>query len=136
MTTLQFPQQMASRELLGTDLGSITGAAQTTSGGPPCSQGLIAGPSILRFGKSLPLVELFEAFMIAGFVLVCVASANYFTFRNIATILKNEGASPASVNLATAASNSNPVWIVGGLILFVIGVLLYYLHRRVLNVAS
>lgn len=123
---------MASRELLGTDLGSITGNPQS-SGGPPCTTGNFAGATILRFGKSLPLIELFETFMIAGFVLVCVAAANYFTFHNIASILKNEGGSPASVNLANAAANSNPVWVAIGIVLFVIGLLLYYLHRRVLN---
>lgn len=122
---------MATRELLASNIGSITGSAGTSSGGGSCSSGVIGGMSILRFGRSLPLIELFETFMIAGLVLVAVASSSYFTFLRMGDILKSEGGSPSSVNVAYAAAHTEPVWIGVGIVMFVIGIILYYLHRRI-----
>jgi hypothetical protein len=124
---------VATREQIASDIGSITGAATAQSGGPPCGAGVIGGMSILKFGKSLPLVELFETFMIIGMVLVAVAASSYFTFHHIASILKNEGGSPSSVNIANAAAGSQPVWIAIGIVIFVIGIVLYYVHRKLIN---
>lgn len=128
---------MASPTLTASSLGSITGSGGgvSTSAGP-CGPGELGLMSVLRFGKSLPLIELFETFMIAGIVLVAVASASYFTFHNMANILKSEGGSPATINLANEAAHSQPVWVAVGIVIFVIGVLMYYLHRRIISSPS
>lgn len=138
MQFLPLLSEMAAQDLLASNLGSITGSSSSSKmgGGGPCGPGVISGMSILRFGKSLPLIELFETFMIAGVVLVAVASAAFFTFHHIAEILKSEGGSPASVNLANAAAHSQPVWIAVGIVIFFIGVVLYYLHRRIISSPS
>lgn len=126
---------MASPSVVASQVGSITGVgdggAQASRGGGSCSPGVIGGASILKFGRSLPLVELFEAFMIVGLVLLCVTASNYFAFHNIATILKNEGGVPSSVNMADAAASAQSVWIGVGALLFFLGIVLYYLHRRI-----
>ena len=129
---------MASRELVDSQFSAITnsGAGGGLSGGGPCPEGIIGGMSILRFGKSLPLVELFETFMITGMVVVAVASAAYFSYHNMAEILKAEGGSPSSVNLANAAAHSQPIWIGVGAVFFFLGVILYYLHRRIISSPS
>lgn len=121
--------------MAATDLGNITNTSGVTRTGGPCPENAI-GMTIMRFGKSLPLVELFEVFMITGFVLIAVASAAYFTFHNMADILKSEGGSPSSVNIANAAAHAQPVWIAVGFLIFVIGILFYYFHRRVIGAPS
>lgn len=115
-------------------VGSITGVGGGGAGdaGPPCSGPSMVGASILRWGKSLPLIELFETFMIAGLVMLMLSINNHYTFENMATILKNEGGSPASIDIASGASRSQSVWIGISATFVVVGVILYYLHRRVI----
>ncbi len=119
-----------------TDFGNFSRSSGVGGSGGPCGPGVLSGVSILRFGKSLPLIELFETFMITGIVLVTVASASFFTFHHMAEILKSEGGSPSSVNIANAAAQSQPVWIGIGAVIFVIGIVLYYLHRRIVSSPS
>lgn len=105
---------------------------------PPSScmnEGIFSGVSLLRFGRSIPIVELFEVFLITGFILIAVSTGIYFTFHNVSEILKSSGGSPASVNVANAAANAQPVWIGIGVLIFVLGIVFYYLHRRVQRTA-
>lgn len=129
---------MTSPQQFGSEVGSITGVAgpPSAAGGPGCAGSILGGVSILRFGRSLPLIELFETFMITGLVLIMVSAANHFTFTNMASILKNETASPASVSIATSAAGAQGLWIAIGAAFVIIGVVLYYLHRRVISTAS
>lgn len=128
------------KPMTSAEVGSITrvtGQQPTLAGGGgPCGSGMISGLSILRFGKSLPLLELFETFMITGMIMIMVCAVNHFTFTSMASILKNESGSPASVGIATAAAGAQGLWIAIGAGLVIIGVVLYYLHRRVLNTPS
>ncbi len=71
--------------------------------------------------------------MITGFVLIAVSSSSYFTFIHIVDILKSEGGTPATVNLANAAAHSQPIWIAVGTVIFFIGIILYYFHRRIVS---
>lgn len=100
---------------------------------PQCGGIESGGVSILKFGRSLPLVELFETFMITGLVLITVSASSFYTFRSIADLLKTEGASPTAINMANTAANSHPAWIGVGAVMFIVGVILYYLHRRISN---
>jgi hypothetical protein len=128
---------MASAAVLSSELGSITGSTpDKPKTGAGCGSSVFENVSILRFGKSLPLVELFETFMIVGLIMMAVTGANYYTFHQISSILKSEGGSQASVNTAESAARAQPVWIAVGFLIFLIGILLYYLHRRIVSSSS
>ena len=103
---------------------------------PSCNASIIGGVSILKFGKSLPLIELFETFMIIGLVLAAVTSSTWYTFHTIANIIKAEGGSQNSYNIAHSAAGTQPVWFCAGIIIFGIGIILYYIHRRLLSSPS
>lgn len=113
--------------LLASQLGS-------PSAGPlPCSGntvGISSGVSLLRFGRSIPFLELFEAFIVVGLVLIAVSTSTYYTFRNMTDVLKADGGTPSSVNIANSAAAAVPVWIGIGVLIFIMGIIFYYLHRR------
>ena len=113
-------------------MGSITGVSGKAEG-PPCAPGMMGGVSILRFGRSLPLVELFETFMVVGMVLIMLATAVHFTFVNISAVLSADNISPKGVIVANAAAKAQPVWIGIGVVMFILGVIMYYFDRRVVS---
>lgn len=116
--------------MAASDVGNITGSFTQTASGS-CRTGGFSAETILKYGKSLPLIELFETFMIIGLVLMAVFAANYYAFHNISAILKSDGGTQSSINVVDAAAHTQPVWIAIGAVFFIIGVVLYFLHRRI-----
>lgn len=127
---------MATRDIMTSDVGSLTGSGNERRGRSGCPQEEIGGMSILKFGKSLPLLELFETFMITGTIMIIIFTSSFYTYHSMSQILKTEGGSPASINIADAAAHAQPVWIGVGAVILLIGFILYYLHRRVLLTPS
>jgi len=124
---------MASAYATSANLSAATGQSmmgRTGTGcpGPGCKGEFIE--TILKYSKSLPVVELYETFMICGFGLFMLSIAMYHAFGSIASIYKTEGMTLAEASkIATTIQESFVAWIAVGCLILLIGVLLYYAHR-------
>lgn len=129
-------EEMASAVTTAAGLSSASGQPMvvTTVKGRNCpgDQGCRGQfvESILKYSKALPVVELFETFMICGFGLLMMSLALYFSFGSVAKMYKTEGMTLAEAsNIAANMQNTFVAWMaIGGLILL-LGIVLYYVHR-------
>jgi len=92
------------------------------------------GNTILKFGKSIPIVELFEGLIVIGTIVFFNALSLYFLLNTWSDMLNSDPvAATKAADIASQAAKLQSVWIAIGLILLFVGFVFYFLHRSSVN---
>lgn len=116
-----------SNAQLASELGSLTSGGETAERGCPGS----TSSTILKFGKSIPFVELFEAFLVIGAVGLITATSTYYSFTRVKAMLEQDpNAALKAAQIAQVSAESQSLWIVIYIIFIIIAIVFYYFYRR------
>lgn len=121
---------------VATSLGEFSGGLNDFGGETTAvtAKGPSIGHSILKYGKTIPFIELFEGLIVIGFIILINALTLYFIMNTWTSILQSDPSiSSKTVDMTTQASQLQSAWIAIGIVIILLGALFYFLHRRAIT---